>query len=122
MSEAVAPVEENRKTIDLDAARRARAEARGDQIVEVQLGGKKYRLPDELPAETVHAFGALIQGDYSGLGTGMEALFGDKWDELHTDARAAGQPLSLEDETFLLEQAFELYGMPLPESPASAPS
>lgn len=118
-----APAEQ---TIDLDAARAARAEARrkagkvGPPVV--RLLGQEWPLPAELPAETAHAFGALAAGDYSALGPGMEALFGDSWEKLHQAAKDSGEPLSLEDEAFLLEEAMDRYGMTLPESPASAPS
>lgn len=122
---SVPPVEPG-QTIDLDAARAARAEARraagkaGPPVV--RLFGKDWPLPPEMPAETAHAFGCLAAGDYSALGPGMEALFGKAWAELHQAAREAGDSLSLEDEAFLLEEAMERYGMALPESPASAPS
>lgn len=114
------------QTIDLDAARAARAEQRrkdgkvGPPVV--RLLGRDWPLPAEMPAESVHAFGSLAAGDYSALGPGMEALFGSSWVELHQAAKAAGEPLSLEDEAFLLEEAMERYGMALPESPASASS
>lgn len=103
------------RTIDLDAARAARAEKRGPSP-SVKVNGEIHELPAELPAEAVHAFGALMRGDPSGLELGMRSLFGDAWD------RITKGTFSLDDEIFLLENALELYGISLPESEASAPS
>ena len=127
-----------RKTIDLDAARAARREQRTKDGAElapvVRVNGKEYPLPAEIPAETVHAFGVLFSmdasslkaGDLSTIGPamatlseGMEALFGASWKAIHDDAMAAGDPLSFQDEVFLLEEAMGIYGMALPESSAS---
>lgn len=111
-----------KKTIDLDAARAARREKLAP-APELVFLGETYVLPRELPAEAVHAFGAIMAEDFSGLEGGMKALFGaDGWDALVKAAKDAGDPLAFEDEIFLLEQAFDAYGMTLPESSASESS
>lgn len=112
---------EERRRIDLDAARRARDEKKGEPPV-VVFGGEEYELPRELPAEAVHAFGQLVAGDPSGLVAGIEALFGEAWTNLQAAAKAAGRALSFDDEIFLLEAALQEYGFDLPESPASGAS
>lgn len=112
-----------KRVIDVDAARKARAGQQGPPP-ELVLGGETYVLPLELPAEAVHAFGAIMGGDFSGLGYGMACLFGgeDAWNAVLEASRAGGQPLSMDDEMFILEEAFDAYGMTLPESPASPTS
>ena len=104
-----------RRVIDLDAARIARAETRGEPIV-VRLGGKDFELPPELPADVVTSFGMVMRGDVAALGEALAALFGDELPSI----KAAR--LSWEDEKLLLESTLELYGFDLPESSASGAS
>lgn len=103
------------RVIDLDAARAARAETRGEPIV-VRLGGKDYPLPAELPADVVTSFGMVMRGDVAALNDALVSLFGPELPAI----KAVG--LSWEDEKLLLEQTLELYGFDLPESSASAAS
>jgi hypothetical protein len=110
-----APAAPGGRRIDLDAARRARAEQRGDPPV-VVVGGKEYELPAELPGEVVTSFGLVVRGDVSALDSAIGSLFGDKFGEI----KAVG--LSWEDEKYLLESVLEEYGFELPESSASGAS
>ena len=112
-----------KKTIDLDAARAARREKLAP-APELKLLGEVYVLPRELPADAVHAFGLIMAGDYSALTPGMEALYGgpEQWAAIVQTAKDAGDPLSFDDEVFLLEEAFDAYGLSLPESSASGSS
>jgi hypothetical protein len=115
-----------KRIIDVDAARAARAAKTEKQAgpPELVIGGDTYILPGELPAEAVHAFGAIMGGDFSGLAYGMACLFGgeDEWATMLRVQREKGTPFSFEDELYILEAAFDAYGMTLPESPASPSS
>lgn len=119
------------KTIDLDAARKARREARGDggETPHVIIGGERIPLPEELPADALTAIGGLMivgEGDeanelaklgaLAGLNEAAESFFGDAWPKI----KAHG--LSLDDLEVLLSGAFEVYGVNLGESGASASS
>lgn len=107
--------EKTRRRIDLDAARKARAEQRGEPPV-VILGGAEYELPAELPAGVVTAFGMVMRGDVSQLDVALAELFGDRLAELKANR------LSWDDEKELLDQTLNEYGFDLPESSASARS
>jgi hypothetical protein len=109
------------EVIDADAARAARREGKKTAPI-LRFLGVDWVLPIELPAETAHAFGALAMGDTAQLGPGMEELFGNQWEKLKTTAKDAGDPLSFEDEVFILERVMDAYGVPLPESLASGSS
>lgn len=101
------------RTIDLDAARGARAETRGE-APKVRLLGKDYTLPDELPIDVVVGFGLVQDGNISALQSTMILLFGeDVWAEIN----AAG--LSFPDFMDLLYGALELYGFDLGGSAVS---
>lgn len=115
-------VDDDLEVIDLDAARAARREARAE-IPPIRFLGRLWPLPPELPADTIHAFGRLMAGDVSGLDEGMGALFaGGSWEAMKTAAREAGDPLSIDDEVFLLEEACRAFGLDLGEWEASADS
>lgn len=124
MSDAPETVEVGPRRIDLDAARRARAEARG--VVEppvVVLEGDEFPLPLELPMDALASFGALFAvaetGDedadrvnLAALGSLEEtasSLFGPAWPGL----KAKG--LSFEDLEELLKGSLAAYGISLPE-------
>lgn len=113
------------KTIDLDAARAARREAKGEagDAPVVVLDGERYELPEELPVGALTAFGALfaVAGGADGeegtrvnleaLGSLEEAassLFGAAWPKLKE------KNLSFPDLSFLLEGALGAYGIDLP--------
>ena len=122
------------KTIDLDAARKARAEARGDggDPPRVLIGGELIDLPAELPADALAAIGGLMileeggganelaqLGALAGLNDACSAFFGDAFDRIRSSAPGG---LSLDDLEVLLGGAFEVYGVNLGESGASASS
>lgn len=123
------------KSIDLDAARAARAEAKRQKAEEtgeefelphVILGGERYDLAAELPVGALTAFGALFavaagdEDDEDGTRVNLEALgsledaasslFGDTWPKLK------GHGLSFEDLEVLLDGALGAYGIELPNS------
>lgn len=113
------------RTIDLDAARRARREARGDQAPpHVVLDGERYELPPELPADALTRIGELVavadlastdddvDGNLralAGFQSAAGAIFGPAWDVLATKG------LSLDDLAVLIEGALAIYGVNLPE-------
>lgn len=118
------------KRIDLDAARRARAEARAaagqSEVPVVVIDGDEVVLPVELPAGALPAFGALfaIASDpeddspdavrknlhaLAALEESASELFGPAWPVL----KAKG--LSTDDLEELLGGALEVYGVSLPE-------
>lgn len=122
------------KTIDLDAARKARREARGDggETPNVLIGGERIQLPEELPADALAAIGGLMildaggdanelaqLGALAGLTDACTAFFGDAYERIRA---AAPGGLSLDDLEVLLGGAFEVYGVNLGESGASASS
>ena len=107
------------RRIDLNAARAARAEARGEPVT-VELGDDVYELPAEMPASVIGCIARAQAGDPSGMLEAMAALVGDGFDEMVTKHR-----LSLDDLMVLLDGASEQYGMTTPESsasPASSPA
>ena len=124
------------KRIDLDAARRARAEARREAGLEppvVVIDGEDVELPVELPSGALTAFGALfaIGGDLEdespeAIGRNLRALaaleeaaaelFGPAWPKLKSHG------LSTDDLEVLLGESLEVYGISLPESGASGSS
>lgn len=126
------------REINLDAARKARAEARGDQAPPVVVvGGENIALPMELPSGALAAFGTLfavaeVAGSedptpeamarnlaaLAGLEEAAESLFGEAWQRI----KATPGGLSFEDVQYLLESALDVYGVSLPESGASGGS
>lgn len=97
-------------TLDLDAARAARAEAKQENHV-VVFGGEKFELPPEPPWEMVEL---PAMGDAPG---GVRALLGDE----QYIAFKRHRP-SVPDMVALLEGAVGLYGLTVGESSASAGS
>mgnify|MGYP007071595981 FL=1 len=88
------------RTIDLDAARAARAEVDTSPAPVIRLGGKDWQLPKELPAD----FAMLAaMGDLVGA---MKALIGD---EAFPEFWAIG--LSMNDLETIADQAHVLYGL-----------
>lgn len=101
--------------INLDQLRAARREARGDDRVELELGGELYQLPDELPVSVLNGFSRAGAGDLAGLEEGMAALFAAGRD-------SAGQPIdyaelanrvgfTLADLEALFSELMPAYGM-----------
>lgn len=109
------------RRIDLDAARKARLEKKGEPPV-VLFNGKSYVLPLELPADAVTSIGMLSRGDMGALDGVLEGMFGGQLEAIKADAAAAGSPLSYDDLVFLIEHVVEEYGITLPGSSASADS
>lgn len=107
-------------TVDLDAARAARAEANGERPT-VTFGGKTYELPIEMPFAIVESVGELqkAQDDQDGIAVAgilaniAQSMFGDRYQEF----LAAGP--SMTDMQSLLENVAGLYGLTPGESPAS---
>jgi hypothetical protein len=94
------------RSIDLDAARAARAEAAGEPVA-LTFGGKTIALPPELPAD----FALLLaDGDFRGA---VKALLNEdaQW---FFDLRP-----SMDDLKALAEGAGEVYGLTEGESEAS---
>lgn len=113
------PERPNPNEIDLDAARLARREKRGPQP-SIKFFGDKYPLPYALPAEVIDLVGQVSDGDFTAVTAAMRTLLGgDVYDEVAARAKAEGDPLELDDVTFLLEQALEIYGVTPGESKAS---
>lgn len=116
-AEPAAPPTDRR--IDLDAARKARREKQGPPPV-IVFFGEEYPLPRSLPAEVIDLCGAVASGDYTAVTVAMRVLLGGLvYEKVEAKAKAEGDPLELEDVTFLLESALEVYGVTLPESKAS---
>lgn len=106
-------------TIDLDAAKAARAEARGDAVADVVFGGERFALPAEIPASILDGVAAAGTGDIAGIRRAIDALLGP--DE---GARFYALGPSLDDLLALLTAAVEASGLggDLGESSASASS
>lgn len=104
------------RRIDLNAARAARAEARGEPVT-VELGDDVYTLPAEMPASVIGCIARAQAGEPSGMLDAMSALVGPDFDEMVTKHN-----LSLDDLMVLLEGAAESYGLTTPESSASPAS
>jgi len=108
------------KSVDLDAARAARAEANG-QAPTVKFGGQVFELPTEMPYTIVESVNAMQAAQEDGDGYGITKqltaiavdLFGDRYEEflkLHP---------SMLDMQILLENIAPLYGLTSGESQAS---
>lgn len=109
----------DRKRIDLDANRKARREKQGPPPV-IVFFGEEFTLPRSLPAEVIDLVGAVQAGDYTAVTKAMRVLLGGPvYEQVEAKAKAEGDPLELEDVTFLLERALEVYEVTLPESKAS---
>lgn len=109
----------DRKRIDLDANRKARREKQGAPPV-IVFFGEEFTLPRSLPAEVIDLVGAVQAGDYTAVTKAMRVLLGGPvYEQVEAKAKEEGDPLELEDVTFLLERALEVYEVTLPESKAS---
>lgn len=105
-------------TIDLNAARAARAEAGGLEEKTLVVGDDTYPLPSELPVALLEAVIRAQAGDIAAFQDAMVALFGaETYSEL-----VAKHRLSVEDLVFAIEAVVDDYGVTLGESPASAAS
>lgn len=97
----------SRRIVDLDAARKARAEVKTEDAPMVKLHGREYILPSALPAIVLVGIGRLQLGEFSGFTDMIEALF-------HEDA---GDILKLGLDLTDIEDIVAVYG--LGESSAS---
>lgn len=104
-----APPPEVSRVIDVDAHRAARLEQLGPPPV-LRIGGTDYTLPPEMPAQVITAFGALQDGDITGLDGGLRALLGDAYEAVIDESTAFA------DLEFVITAAMESYGMAAPES------
>lgn len=87
------------RIIDLDAARAARAEKRGDaEPPRIRLEGTDWELPVEVPVEFAVRFEV---GDLRG---GLSALLGE-------DAAEIIESLSVDDLEVLSDGIYEIYGL-----------
>jgi len=105
-----------RPRIDLDKARAARREGKG-QGPEVKLGGKRFHLPPELPYEVLE----LIVGveELPAVIKAAHLLMGE---EAYAAFLAAEPPPSVADFEALIEGALEEYGLGEAEAASSRSS
>lgn len=96
-----------RKRINLDAARRARQEEKGEPV-EVEFGGQTFELPPSLPAIVLIGMGRLQHGELDGFEDLLIGLFGAKADEV------AKLGFDLDDLELVVAEGYDLG-----ESPAS---
>ena len=109
--------------IDLDAAKAARREQQ-EQEPELTYGGKTWKLPVELPLDTVIAIADLEQAIERGTGNDAAALFREVAASLLGDDAAeflALQP-SIQDIGVLISGLVDEYGLTPGESEASQAS
>lgn len=99
-----------RRIIDLDARRKARAEVQREPVTLV-MGGVKFTLPPEMPADF-----ALYAQEDGRLRDAISALIGEQAEEFF-----ALRP-SMDDITDLVNAAAEVYGVAPGEAQASAAS
>lgn len=119
MSDAPAPTDTASPKIDLDAARKARREKQGPAPVLVFLE-RDWILPRAIPASVIDLIGQTAGGDFTAPVEAMKILLGPgTYDELITEAEAAGDPLEIDDVIFLLEEVLDRFGLKPGESPAS---
>lgn len=79
----------NRRKIDLDAARRAKAELTPEQDPPVvTIGGKEYVLPVKMPAAVIVGLARARRRDVGGFEEALRSLFGPATPE---EAIAAGE-------------------------------
>jgi len=110
------------RTIDLDAARKARREKQGPRP-NVVFFGETFPLPYGLPAKVIDLIGDVNDGDFTASTAALKILVGaDVYDALGKKAEDEGDMLELEDVVALLEKALEIYEVTLPESEASGSS
>lgn len=107
------------KRIDLNAARAARAEARGDESSVIVIGDNEYPLPPEMPVSLLEAFGRAQSGDASGFTDGVIALLGSE--EIYRTLLDE-HVLTMEDLLEVMEGAMAAYGVTPGESKGSSSS
>lgn len=91
--------------IDLDAARAARREGKGEGPV-LKFGGKEYQLPPELPYEALEPIRGMSDPDTAAgaMVDLMKALLGRHYDEVKSE-------LSFDDLEAFVEGAMVEYGV-----------
>jgi hypothetical protein len=108
-------------TVDLDAARAARREAKGEDII-VRFGGNDFTMPPELPFEVVEVLGDIRDAgeDAPRMANAIfqmfQILLGDQFETFK-----AARP-SMDDLNAMLEGVMAEYGVTLGEQEASADS
>lgn len=113
----------NDRVVDLNKARAARYEARGEGP-KVVIGKVTLQCPTEVPFVVVEAFGKMEKAQKdndsyassTALTDAMRGLFGNQYDDLML------QDPSTEDMIDLINGVFELYGVDVGESTASTES
>jgi len=90
------------RIIDMDAARKARSEAKGVKPT-VKFGGKVFELPLELPFEVAEA---ATSSNTNSMFEAIKVLVGtDQWKQFQDLG------ISIDDVGFLLENIAEIYGV-----------
>lgn len=103
------------RTIDLDAARRARRSKRGKQP-KIRFLSVDYPLPYELPADVLDMVDELERGDFTAVTAAFRSVLGGPvYDKVKQAAIDDEDPLTVDDVTFLLEKSLEVYEVKLPE-------
>jgi len=105
--------------IDLNEARQKRRAERGGDDNELVVGSDVYPLPAELPIAVLeHVIGAQA-GDLGQMSNVFAVMLGgeDTYEELK-----AKHGLTVDDLMEILDQTLDVYGVAVPESPASPPS
>lgn len=102
------------ETINLDAARAARAEALSEPHT-VILGGERFELPARMPAIALEISGRALRGDVDAVLELFRLLLGEQ----HRRFLELADDLDLAE---LGERMGELYGVTLGESQASGAS
>jgi hypothetical protein len=109
------------RTIDLDAARKARTEKLGP-APKIRLNGVDYELPAELPMEPILQIAdglfdkSMADEDKpDAMRAALKALLGEHYEAIRVQ-------LSAQDASTLLRGILDLYGTDLPERSASATS
>ncbi len=100
------------RRVDLNAARKARAEVQQVEPVLVELGDREFELPPRLPAAVPYGLAQMANGQAEGFELAVRALFGDRV----LEALAAG--LEVDD----LSEIASLYGGDPGNSSASGSS
>jgi len=123
--------------LDLNAARAARAEARGESSNVLVVGDDRYALPAEMPAAVLDGFMRANAGDFSGVIDALRLVFGTRTELV--DSVVEGEPpipvvtaiydelvvthhLTMDDLVWVLEHVMSSYGVTLGESSGSPTS
>lgn len=101
-------------TIDLDAARAARREGKGEGPI-LRFGGKEYHLPPELPFEALEPIRSISDPDMAAgaMVDLVKALLGPHYEEIKST-------LSLDDLEAFVEGAMQEYGVSDPLDSAAS--